>query len=703
MFRTRRQLLVLLGVGSVTLSLATGGVSWASSPPTNTSAPTVSGVAKVGQTLTASPGTWSGTAPITYGYTWQRCMTTGTICASIAGASSSTYLLTPTDVGAAIRVGVTASDSGGTSAPAYSGITAPVAPLSSSSSDPFIGAAGDIACDPSDPNYNGGSGTAGHCNQKATSNLLVNLGLTAVLPLGDEQYDCGALSEFQTSYGPTWGRTNGMTYPVPGNHEYISTNPDAFGDSDCSSNAKGYYSYFGAAAGSSTGGYYSFNIGAWHLIALNTNRGCAVVACGPGSAQEVWLRNDLSAHANQCILAYWHAPVFSSKVASTAATTLFSDLYKAHADVVLNGHAHNYERFAPLAPDGTYDPVSGLREFVVGTGGEGHQKFGTTILATSEARSDTNFGVLRLQLHASGYDWKFVPSGSSTFTDSGSGTCHNTTTQAATAAPSVSTGAASNVTDSTATVSGTVNPNGLTTSYRFDYGTTTTYTTSTVAGSISASTNATAVAASVSGLLPNTTYHYRVEATNADGTTFGSDATFTTSSTTGTCTPGSVVAADVEDTFTTSSYPTSQHGGDQTLKADTTSTTVRNTWIKFNTAGLVPAGCQVTAVAMTLDPTGSWSSQAMNVYAADPGTWTESTLTWDTQPPQGSLLSSVSGVTLTAGTPTTIALPVDTWLNTSGLSSVEITSATSAAKNFESKEYAGTLSYAPPVITLTFG
>lgn len=285
---------------------------------------------------------------------------------------------------------------------------------------PMIAAAGDIACDPADANYNSGAGTSTACRQRFTSDLLTGGNLAAVLPLGDEQYGASTLSNFQRSYDPSWGRVVDLTHPAPGNHEYSST-----------PNAEAYFAYFNGRAGDPSKGYYSYDIGPWHLVALNSSDGCtpAVVPCAAGSPQEQWLRGDLAAHANQCVLAYWHHPLFTSGTAGPAAGVkpLWQALYDYHADVVLNGHQHSYERYEPLKPDGSPDLTGGIREFVVGTGGKSHQGFGTTPKPTSEdVRDDTTFGILNLTLHASSYDWKFQPDpGSGAFTDGGHAACHH--------------------------------------------------------------------------------------------------------------------------------------------------------------------------------------------------------------------------------------------------------------------------------------
>jgi hypothetical protein len=284
-----------------------------------------------------------------------------------------------------------------------------------------IAATGDIACDPLSSSFNGGLGSTTSCRQKYTSDLLVGQALDAVLPLGDLQYECSGYNAYLQSYDLSWGRLKPITFPIPGNHEY-----DASGGTDCDSTgqASGYFRYFGEKAGDPSKGYYSFDIGSWHLIVLNSNDGCTIVLCKTGSAQEQWLKADLAAHPNRCTLASWHSPRYSSATNTNSTLALWKDLYAAGADVILNGHIHNYERFAPQDYNGVADPTNGIREFVVGTGGRSHGAFSTTIAANSEVRDASTYGVLKLTLHADSYDWKFLPEAGKTFTDSGSSACH---------------------------------------------------------------------------------------------------------------------------------------------------------------------------------------------------------------------------------------------------------------------------------------
>jgi calcineurin-like phosphoesterase family protein len=286
-------------------------------------------------------------------------------------------------------------------------------PCTARAADPVVAAAGDIACDPNDANFNGGAGTATGCRQRATSDLLVGKAWDAVLLLGDNQYSDGALAKYQTVFGPTWGRLKPLLRPAPGNHEYQTPG------------AAGYFDYFGPAAGERSQGWYSYDLGTWHLVVLNSNCG-AVGGCGPGSPQLRWLAEDLAAHRQACTLAYWHHPRFSSGQHGddSAYDAFWQALYQAGADLVLVGHDHDYERFAPQDPAARADPEHGIRQFVVGTGGQALRSF-ATIRANSEVRNAQDHGVLKLQLRTDGYDWEFLPAAGATFTDAGSGGCHN--------------------------------------------------------------------------------------------------------------------------------------------------------------------------------------------------------------------------------------------------------------------------------------
>ncbi len=244
-----------------------------------------------------------------------------------------------------------------------------------------------------------------------TANLLDRIEGT-VFALGDTAYENGTAKQFADCYNPTWGRQKERTKPAVGNHEYGT----AF--------AEGYFDYFGAAAGDRTKGYYSYDLGAWHVIVVNSN--CKQVAgCKAGSPQEQWVRQDLAAHPAACTVAMWHHPRYSSGEHGDdpSMRDIWQALYEGGADVVLSGHDHDYERFAPQDADGKADPVRGIRQFVVGTGGRELYKWGK-IEAASEVHNDETFGVLKMTLHPDGYDWEFIPVEGETFTDKGSGKCH---------------------------------------------------------------------------------------------------------------------------------------------------------------------------------------------------------------------------------------------------------------------------------------
>ncbi|MDF2144180.1 metallophosphoesterase [Knoellia sp. p5-6-4] len=244
-----------------------------------------------------------------------------------------------------------------------------------------------------------------------TAKLLSSSKDAAVLTLGDHAYPDGSTEDFRTCYDPSWGRLTPRVRPAPGNHDYDTRD------------AAGYFAYFGKAAGERGKGWYSFNLGSWHLVALNSN--CDEVGgCDAGSAQGRWLRDDLARNRSRCTLAYWHHPRFSSGWhGSSRRTADFWDaLAKAGADVVLSGHDHDYERFAPQRPDGGA-ARDGIRQFVVGTGGAESRAFADRA-PNSERRITGVHAVLRLQLTDGGYEWALVGAdGASRPLDAGRGTC----------------------------------------------------------------------------------------------------------------------------------------------------------------------------------------------------------------------------------------------------------------------------------------
>ncbi|MBZ5703565.1 MAG: metallophosphoesterase [Acidobacteriia bacterium] len=250
----------------------------------------------------------------------------------------------------------------------------------------------------------------------ATATLLASIPGT-VFTAGDLAYGNGSAEDFTVCYDRTWGRFKERTRPALGNHEYEA------------SSAAPYFAYWGPAAGPAGKGYYSYDLGAWHIVVLNTN--CdepGVGGCAVGSPQEQWLRRDLAEHPAACTLAYGHHALFSSGFFASHAIhpelrPLWQALYQARAEIVLAGHEHSYERFAPQNPQGRADPQNGIREFVVGTGGRSHTPLGRP-RANSEVRNTDTFGVLKLTLADGRYAWEFLPQEGQTFRDSGSGTCH---------------------------------------------------------------------------------------------------------------------------------------------------------------------------------------------------------------------------------------------------------------------------------------
>jgi hypothetical protein len=259
-----------------------------------------------------------------------------------------------------------------------------------------------------------GAGDIARCRangDEQTARLLDGIPGT-VFTLGDNVYNDGTAQEFQECYAPTWGRHRERTRPAAGNHDYETAG------------ARGYFDYFGARAGAPAQGYYSYDLGAWHIVVVNSNCG-EVDGCSAGSPQGQWLRADLAAHPAACTLAYWHHPLFSGgKHGGTSRLRpVWQALYEAGAEVVLAGHDHNYQRYAPQDPQGRADPERGLRQFVVGTGGADLYKL-EEVLPNLEVANDDTYGVLKLALRADGYDWEFLPVEGGGFTDAGSATCH---------------------------------------------------------------------------------------------------------------------------------------------------------------------------------------------------------------------------------------------------------------------------------------
>ncbi|MDR5710184.1 MAG: metallophosphoesterase [Armatimonadota bacterium] len=264
-------------------------------------------------------------------------------------------------------------------------------------------AAGDVACSPEIPRMESA------CRDADTAAFLE--GADAVLMLGDGQYPDGALGRYRAAYHRTWGRYLRITHPVPGNHEYQTPR------------ARGYFAYFGDRAGDPEHGYYAFRLGRWLLLALNSN--CwAVEGCGGGSPQYRWLREVLATSSARCILAFWHHPLFTAgRYTGFPEVRPFWELLQAAgAELVLSGHDHNYQRYAPLDSRGRITP-RGIRQFVVGTGGRNLYRLRPDPLGAREAATDRSFGVLRLELWPDGYSWRFLAVGDAQFSDHGSETC----------------------------------------------------------------------------------------------------------------------------------------------------------------------------------------------------------------------------------------------------------------------------------------
>lgn len=261
------------------------------------------------------------------------------------------------------------------------------------------------------------AGDIGDCDtdgDEATARLLDAQPDAIVATLGDNAYPDGTIEDFLRCYGPSWGRSKNRTRPASGNHEHVTED------------AAGYFEYFGPAAGEFDRYYYSYDIGTWHVVVLNSD--CwRVDGCEPGDPQLQWLRQDLADNPAPCTLAYWHRPPFSSgRYGDEEATGRVRPMWEvAHdlgVDVVLTGHEHSYERFAPMDRRGE-PSEGGLPLFVVGTGGADLRSFDNPGLPSTEVRNDDTWGVLEMTLHAAGYEWEFLPVEGGTFTDSGSGSC----------------------------------------------------------------------------------------------------------------------------------------------------------------------------------------------------------------------------------------------------------------------------------------
>jgi hypothetical protein len=339
-------------------------------------------------------------------------------------------------------------------------------PYNGVTGNPVLAAVGDIACEPDNAENAanpaavkcGGSGIGGQTAEYATAQQAYAMKPAAVAILGDEQYQVGKLTDFEQSYEQTWGGLRPLERPSPGNHEYYAYTKK--GDNEAAQNGAGYFAYFNGhnqtgtpnsegQAGDDTAttqGWYSYDLGKWHIISLNIecssaafNNDCSTTDGGLLATETTWLAQDLKHDNSSCTLAYWHQPTFSSTATPStsdstegqAADAWWKLLYQSHATLVLNGHDHVYSRFAPMDPAGNPDPRHGIREFIVGTGGE---SLDTVLPATPnlQAWADQYYGVLKLTLKSNGYDWDYesallnpqAPAGTAaSYSDTGSGTC----------------------------------------------------------------------------------------------------------------------------------------------------------------------------------------------------------------------------------------------------------------------------------------
>lgn len=256
-----------------------------------------------------------------------------------------------------------------------------------------------------------GAGDIAHCGPdlataESTASLLDTIDGT-VFTAGDNSQDSGTDREYRECFEPTWGRHKARMRPSPGNHDYGTAG------------AAPYFAYFGALAGAPGGGYYSYEVGGWHVIALNSN-----IPMGAGSPQAAWLRHDLESSQSRCTVAYWHHPLVSSGTngGTEAVRDAWSVLYEYGTEIVLNGHDHLFERFAPQDAAGRSDPARGIRQFTVGTGG--YPLYEVKRLQPNSEVLGRAHGVLKLTLHADSYEWRFIPVPGSSFSDSGAGVCH---------------------------------------------------------------------------------------------------------------------------------------------------------------------------------------------------------------------------------------------------------------------------------------
>jgi acid phosphatase type 7 len=560
-----------------------------------------------------------------------------------------------------VRINSSSADGAGYASKEWGGGLAPqlVVTTEPAPGDPVVAAAGDISCDPANASYNGGSGTSKACRQLAVSNLLMGTGLAAVLPLGDNQYENGELANYQQAFDPSWGRAMSIMRPIAGNHEYKTAG------------AAGYFDYFNGVgvqsgrAGDRGAGYYSYDIGAWHMIALNSN--CTVVGCGSGSAQEQWLRSDLAAHSNTCTLAYWHHPRWSSGGVgdSPAVGQLYQDLYNGGAEVLLTGHNRAYERFGPQEPNAIADPSYGIRQFVVGTGGRDLYGFNIPLAANEEIRNASSFGVLRLTLHSSGYSWRFAAEGAGTLADAGSASCHGAPQDnTPPSAPANLAGSSPSSTQISLNWSAS-SDNTRVAGYRI-------YRNGTEIGTTKTTSY------TDSGRSAGTTYSYTVKAFDSVGNTSAASntATATTASSTRTFTA-------TADTYVQQDLASSNFGAENSLYSD--ASPVKNILLKFNVSGI---GTQrVTSARLRLYVVNA-SDVGGEVRRVADTSWSEASVTWANAPAGDTLLGRLPNP---VGLNSWQSVYVTPLVTGDGVVSVRISSTSADGAGYASKEWGGGL------------
>lgn len=552
-------------------------------------------------------------------------------------------------------------------------------PEALAASDPMIAAAGDIACDPGNSKFNGGNGKDGNCEAKATSSLLTAASYAAVLPLGDNQYYCGSYTEFTQSYAKSWGVSSlyNITRPAVGNHEYI-THSDSSGSAGCDSSnsgAAGYFKYFGSKAGDKGHGFYSYDIGAWHLIALNSN--CSDAGgCGSTSSQYNWLKNDLITHSNMCTLAYWHIPLFSSGGRAASNSKPFWDLlYQYNADVVLNGHDHIYERFAPQTPSASADNSRGIREFIVGTGGANHTSLSSTA-RNSQIRNSSTYGILQLTLHATSYDWRFIPEGGS-FQDSGSQSCHGSGSSGDTTAPSAPTnlhGTAPAWNEVDLSWNASSDNVGVAGYYVLRNGT-----------QIGQSSSTSFTDTTTSG---STTYSYAVKAFDAAGNQ--SSSSNSTSITTPSGGSGALTFTPIDDASVYQASPDANLGAASTLEVD--NSPVKHFLMKFNVSGV--GSKTVTNATLRLYCVNS-SPMGGEFRSVSSSSWTEGSVTWNNAPSFGSAAATLGSVS----SGNWYSVNVTSLVDGDGTVSIGVASTNSDGADYTSAEGSG--GFAPQLIVTT--